>query len=73
MKVSKVDSKIWKYNKLFWHASNQSPREGKKKNIDNDRQLLFEEIMVEGCLELIKGIDIQIQESIAYAKKDIYK
>lgn len=49
------------------------PGREKKKNIDNDRQLLFEEIMVEDCLELIKGIDIQIQESIAYAKKDIYK
>lgn len=30
----------------------------RKKNTENDRRLVFEEIMAEGCLELIKNIDI---------------
>lgn len=38
-----------------------------------DRQLVFEQIMAKGFLELIKDINRKIQESIAYIKQDIYK
>lgn len=37
-----------------------------------DRQSIFEEMMAEECLELMKDINTQIQKSIVYAKQDIY-
>lgn len=38
-----------------------------------DRELVFEQIMAKDFLKLIKDINRQIQESIAYTKQDIYK